>query len=105
MKFGTAGTSEYPRELREIRGKAIVDEVMSRGLLHFKFSFVEVFSGPKAPLTEAVKNYILSLAARPGLSLGLPPAAPLLSPPGGRLWSLGLRACSQSGIHFSGRVK
>ena len=59
MKFGTAGTSEYPRELREIRGKAIVDEVMSRGLLHFKFSFVEVFSGPKAPLAEAVKGCIL----------------------------------------------
>ena len=57
VKFGTAGTSEYPRELREIRGKVIVDEVMSRGLLHFKFSFVEVFSGPKAPLTEAVKGW------------------------------------------------
>ena len=40
-----------------------------------------MFSGPKAPLTEAVKNYILSLAARPGPSFGPSPSSSSPKPP------------------------
>ena len=46
-KFGTAGTSEYPRELCEIQGKAMVDEVVSRGLLHSSSPLLNFSQGPR----------------------------------------------------------
>ena len=57
----------------------MVDEVVSRGCC-IEFSVVEVFSGPKAPLTEAIKNYIL-LGCSPRPEFGPSPSAPPLSPP------------------------
>jgi hypothetical protein len=76
-KFGTAGTAEYPEELCEVQAKGIVEAIVERALFNFKFSFVEVFSGPNAPLTEAVKKYINVLNnSGPGLDLALKRSGP-----------------------------
>jgi hypothetical protein len=51
--------------------------IVERALFNFKFSFVEVFSGPNAPLTEAVKKYINVLNNfGPGLDLALKRSGP-----------------------------
>jgi len=58
VSFGTSGTAEYPEELCTIQAEETLKEVEKRGLMNFKYSFLEVFSGPNAPLTKAVEARI-----------------------------------------------
>ena len=56
--FDTLGSKEYPAEFCKVLARVLLMNVRRRNLIDFKYSFIEIFSGPHAPLTLAVREEV-----------------------------------------------
>ena len=72
--FGTEGTSEYPLGLTRIQAKLTIAAVWKKGLQK-KYSFIEIFSGPNAPLTASAREAIDEVNLRIVKESVLPPTS------------------------------
>ena len=56
VEYKTSGEAEYPVEMCNVLGRAIADLAEKDDSGRFVLDFVEIFSGPNAPLSAAVKG-------------------------------------------------
>ena len=60
VRYGTEGSSEYPKELCDIQSASMLEAIRERRTPGTKYSFIEIFSGPNAPLTKSAEEYVKS---------------------------------------------